>query len=53
MGDVFKIINWGIEPISGDLQINRTSKDLHSDYSNISVESVAQSNEFYRTYVDD
>jgi hypothetical protein len=42
MGDVFKIINWGIEPISGDLQINGSSKDLYSDYSNISVESVAQ-----------
>jgi hypothetical protein len=53
MGDVFKIINWGIEPISGDLQINGRSKDLYSDYSNLSVESVAKSNEFYRTYVDD
>jgi hypothetical protein len=53
MGDVFKIISWGIDPISGDLQINGGSKDLYSDYSNLSVESVAQSNEFYRTYVDD
>jgi hypothetical protein len=53
MGDVFKIINWGIAPISEDLQINGSSKDLYSDYSNLSVESAAQSNEFYRTYVDD
>jgi hypothetical protein len=53
MGDVFKIISWGIDPISGDLQINGGSKDLYSDYSNLSVESVAPSNEFYRTYVDD
>jgi hypothetical protein len=53
LGDVFKIINWGVDPISGDLQINGGSKDLYSDYSNLSVDSVAQSNEFYRTYVDD
>jgi hypothetical protein len=53
MGDVFKIISWGVDPISGDLQINGGSKDLYSDYSKLSVESVAQSNEFYRTYVDD
>jgi hypothetical protein len=53
MGDVFRIISWGVDPISGDLQINGGSKDLYSDYSNLSVESVAQSNEFYRTYVDD
>jgi hypothetical protein len=53
MGDFFKIISWGVESTSGDLQINGETKDIYSDYSNLSVESVAQSNEFYRTYVDD
>jgi hypothetical protein len=53
MGDVLKIISWGVEPISGYLQINGGTKDLYSDYSNLSMESVAQSNEFYRTYIDD
>jgi hypothetical protein len=31
MGEVFKIINWGVGPISGDLRINGSSKDLYSD----------------------
>jgi hypothetical protein len=53
MGDVFKIISWGVAPISGDLQVNGGTKDMYSDYSNRYVESVGQSNEFYRTYVDD
>jgi hypothetical protein len=35
MGDVFSIINWGVEPISGELQINGSTKDLYSDYSNL------------------
>jgi hypothetical protein len=53
MGDVFKIISWGVNPATNDLQINGGTRDLYSDYSNLTVENVAQSNEFYRTYVDD
>jgi hypothetical protein len=53
MGDVFKIINWGVNPANYDLQINGGTRDLYSNYSNLTVENVAQSNEFYRTYVDD
>jgi hypothetical protein len=53
MGDVFKIISWGVNPATDDLQINGGTRDLYSDYSNLTVENVAQSNEFYRTYVDD
>jgi hypothetical protein len=49
MGDVFKIISWGVEPISGDLQIHGGTKYMCSDDSNLSVESVAQSNESSRT----
>jgi hypothetical protein len=43
----------GVDPISGDLQINGGSKDLYYEYSNLYVDSVAQSNEFYRTYMTD
>jgi hypothetical protein len=53
MGDVFKIISWGVNPATNDLQINGGTRDPYSDYSNLTVENVAQSNEFYRTYVDD
>jgi hypothetical protein len=53
MGDVFKIISWGVKPATNDLQSNGGTRDLYSDYSNLTVENVAQSNEFYRTYVDD
>jgi hypothetical protein len=52
MGDVFKIISWGVNLATNDLQINGGTRDLYSDYSNLTVENVAQSNEFYRTYVD-
>jgi hypothetical protein len=50
---VFKIISWGVNPATNDLQINGGTRDMYSDYSNLTVENVAQSNEFYRTYVDD
>jgi hypothetical protein len=53
MDDVYKIISWRVDPKKNDLKINRGSKDLYSDYSNISVEDVAQSNEFYHTYVEE
>jgi hypothetical protein len=53
MGDVFKIISWGVNPATNDLQINGGTRDLYSDYSNLTVENVAQPNEFYRKYVDD
>jgi hypothetical protein len=39
MGDVFKIICWGVEPITGDLQTNGGTKDLYSD-SQISLRRV-------------
>jgi hypothetical protein len=41
----------GGDPITDELKINEVSTYLYSDYSNISVENVAKSNEFYRTYV--
>jgi hypothetical protein len=44
MDDVYKIISWGVYPITDELKINRGSKDLYADYSNISVEYVAKSN---------
>jgi hypothetical protein len=50
---VYKIISWGVDPITDELKINRGSKDLYADYSNISVEHVAKSNKFYRTYVEE
>jgi methyltransferase-like protein len=43
----------GVEPTYGDLHIDGGAKDMYSEYSNLSVESVAQSNGFYRKYVDD
>jgi hypothetical protein len=42
MDDVYKIISWGVDPPTNDLKINGGSKNLYSDYSNISVEYVAQ-----------
>jgi hypothetical protein len=36
-----------------ELKINGGSKDLYADYSNISVEDAAESNEFYRTSVEE
>jgi hypothetical protein len=36
-----------------ELKNNGGSKYLYTDYSNISVEDVAKSNEFYRTYVEE
>jgi hypothetical protein len=53
MDDVYKIISWGVDPTTNNLKINGGSKDLYSDYSNISVEEVAQSNEFFRTYEEE
>jgi hypothetical protein len=53
MGDFFKIINWGVNPATNDLKINGGTRYLYSDYSNLTVENVAQSNELYRTCVDD
>jgi hypothetical protein len=38
MGDVFKIICWGVNPATNDLQINGGTRDLYSDYSNLTVE---------------
>jgi hypothetical protein len=51
--DVYNIISWGVDPTTNNLKVNRGSKDLYSDYSHISVEDVAQTNEFYRTYVEE
>jgi hypothetical protein len=42
MGDVFKIISWGVNPATNELQINGGTRDLYSDYSNLTVENVAQ-----------
>jgi hypothetical protein len=53
MDDVFNIISWGIDPVTRDLKIIGGLKDLYSNYSNLTVENVAQSNEFYRTYVEE
>jgi hypothetical protein len=53
MDDVYKIISGGVDPVADELKINRGPKDLYADYSNISVEDVANSNEFYRTYVEE
>jgi hypothetical protein len=56
MEDVYKVvISWGIDPVTGDLNINESSKNVYNDYSNLAVEKVplAQSNECYRTYVAD
>jgi hypothetical protein len=53
IGGVFKIISWGVNPATNSLQINGGTRDLYSDYSNLTVENVAPSNEFYRPYVDD
>jgi hypothetical protein len=53
MDNVYKIISWGVDPTTNELKINGRSKDLYADYSNISVEDVAKSNEFYRTYVEE
>jgi hypothetical protein len=46
MDGVHKIISWGVDPTTNYMNINRDSKDLYPDYSNISVEDVAQSHEF-------
>jgi hypothetical protein len=46
MDDVYKIIRWGVDHITDELKINFGSKDFYADYSNISVEDIAKSNEF-------
>jgi hypothetical protein len=53
MDDGYKVISWGIDPATGDLKNNGGSKYIYSDYPTISLEDIAQSSEFYLTYVAD
>jgi hypothetical protein len=53
MDDVYKLISWGMYPMTNELKINGGTKFLYADFSNISVEDVKKSNEFYRTFVEE